>query len=207
MTPTHRATKEHLFFEHLWESKQNQPRILSVIPHGEGGRSIVVMRRAGRRDNPHRPLPPDLPVRSRRTWKAQLDPLVVFTAIVAALHILYGVPLIVTPSAAIVLERRLAYSTPGRLRMVGVLCLALFLPLVATARDARTTYGEVTLWLEGLGWLYAAASVWTIAAPGPWQRFAVSFWDAVDDPAARRMIGVFTLVCGLFLAWIALFDL
>ncbi len=132
----------------------------------------------------------------------------VVTAILAALHVLYGVPLIVAPSAAVVLERRLAYSTPARLRMVCVLFLVLAcLPLIATARDARATYGEVTLWLEGLGWLYAAASVWTIAAPGPWQRFAVSFWDAIDEPAARRVVGVFTLAFGVFLGWIALFDL
>ena len=123
------------------------------------------------------------------------------------MHVLYGVPLIVAPSAAVALERRLAYSTPARLRMVGVLFLVLCLPLIATARDARATYGEVTLWLEGLGWLYAAASVWTIAAPDPWQRFAVSFWDAVNDPAARRVVGVFTLALGVFLGWIALFDL
>ena len=65
-----------------------------------------------------------------------MDPLAVFTAIVAAVHILYGVPLIVMPSAAIVLERRLAYSTPARLRIVGVLFLVLFLPLIATAEPS-----------------------------------------------------------------------
>jgi len=133
-----------------------------------------------------------------------LDPLAVVTAILAAVHVLYGIPLIVAPSAAVVLERRLAYSTPARLRMVCVLFLVLVcLPLIATARDARATRGEVTLWLEGIGWLYAATCAWTIAAPGPWQRFAVSFWDAVDEPAIRRAIGLLTLAFGGFLGWIA----
>ena len=99
-----------------------------------------------------------------------MDPLAVFTGIWAAVHVLYGVPLIVAPSAAVVLECRLAYSTPARLRMVGVLFLVLCLPLIATARDARATYGEVTLWLEGVGWLYAMqALVGALAAwVAPW---------------------------------------
>ena len=139
--------------------------------------------------------------------EAHLDPLAVVTAILAALHVLYGVPLIVAPSAAVILERRLFYSTPARLRMVGVVLLVLVLPLIATARDAHATYGEVTYWLEGFGWFTAAILVWTIAAPGPWQRFVVSFWDAVDEPALRRAVGVFTLAFGVFLGWIALFGL
>ncbi len=137
--------------------------------------------------------------------EAYLDPLAVVTAILAALHVLYGVPLIFAPSAAVVLEHRLFYSTPARLRMVGVVLLVLALPLIATARDACATYGEATYWLERLGWFTAFFSVWTIAAPGPWQRFAVSFWDAVDEPALRRAIGVSTLAVGVFLGWIALF--
>ncbi len=136
-----------------------------------------------------------------------MDPLAVVTAILAALHVLYGAPLIVAPSAAVVLERRVFYSTPARLRMVGVLLLVLALPLIATARDARATYGEVFFWLEGLGWFTAASMVWTIAAPRFWQRFLVSFWDAVDEPALRRAVGVLTLGFGVFLGWIALFDL
>ncbi len=137
-----------------------------------------------------------------------MDPLAVVTAILAALHVVYGVPPIVAPSAAVVLERRLFYSTPARLRMVGVLLLVpVALPLIATARDARAAHGEVSLWLEGLGWFAAAASVWTIAAPGLWQRLAVSFWDAVDEPALRRAVGVFSVAFGVFLGWIALFVL
>ena len=135
-----------------------------------------------------------------------MDALEVVTAILAALHVLYGVPLIVAPSAAVVLERRLFYPTPARLRVVGVLLLVLALPLIATARSAHATYGEVTYWLEGFGWFTAAFSIWTIAAPGSWQRFAISFWGAVDEPAPRRVLGVFTLAFGVFLGWIALFD-
>ena len=137
--------------------------------------------------------------------EAYLDPLAVVTAILAALHVLYGVPLIFAPSAAVVLEHRLFYSTLARLRMVGVVLLILALSLIATARDAHATYREVTYWLEGFGWFTAASLVWAIAAAGPWQRFAVSFWDVVDEPALRRAVGVSTLAFGVFLGWIALF--
>jgi hypothetical protein len=91
--------------------------------------------------------------------------------------------------------------------MVGVLLFVLALPLIAIARDARGTYGEVTLWLEAFGWFTAASMVWTIAAPRFCQRFLVSFWDAVDEPALRRWVGILTLAFGVFLGWIALFDL
>jgi hypothetical protein len=91
--------------------------------------------------------------------------------------------------------------------MVGVVLLVLALPLIATARDAHATYGAVTHWLEGFGWFVAALLFWAIAAPGPWQRFAVSFWEAVNETTMRRAVGAITLAFGIFLAWIASFEL
>ena len=91
--------------------------------------------------------------------------------------------------------------------MVGVVLLVLALPLIVIARDAHASRGEVTRWLEGLGWFVAGLLVWSIAAPGLWQRFAVSFWEAVDEPALRHPVGAFTLAFGILLGWIALFEL
>jgi uncharacterized protein YjeT (DUF2065 family) len=138
--------------------------------------------------------------------EVHLDPLVAALAVLAALHVLYGAGLIVAPSAAVTLERRLFYPTAARLRTVGALLLGLGLLLIATARGTRATYGEIAYWIEALGWFTAAFSAWTIAAPGLWLRFAVSFWDAVDEPALRRAIGLLTLALGGFLGWIALAE-
>jgi len=134
-----------------------------------------------------------------------LDPLAFATAVLAALHILWGAPPIVAPSAAIVFERRLLYPTPARLRIVGVSLLALVaLPLILAVRDPLAPQGGIALWLAAYAWLSAASLIWPIVAPASCQRFAVSFWDAIDEPAVRRIVGLLSVAFGLCLGWLAL---
>ena len=134
-----------------------------------------------------------------------MDPLAIVTIVLAAAHILSGVPPMVAPSAAIALERRLLYSTPTRLRIVGVSLLALVaLPLIVATSDSQAPKAGTALWLSVYAWLSVAALVWTIAAPASCQRFAVSFWEAIDEPALRRIYGLFSAGFGFFLGWLAL---
>ena len=51
--------------------------------------------------------------------------------------------------------------------MLGVLLLALVaVPLIVTARQAGPEKGDVTIWIEALGWFAAALMIVFIAAPG-----------------------------------------
>ena len=108
------------------------------------------------------------------------------------------------PSAAIVVERRLLYPTPARLRVIGVSLLALVaLPLTLTADDPVAPQGGVARWLAAYAWLSAASLIWPIVAPASCQRFAVSFWEALDDLAVRRLVGLFSVAFGFCLGWLA----
>ena len=78
-------------------------------------------------------------------------------------------------------------------------------PLIVTARQARADKGEITIWIEGFGWLVTVLMVLIIAAPSWWQRFANSYWDA--DPAQLRIHSLLKVSFGLFLCWVAFFVL
>lgn len=137
-----------------------------------------------------------------------MEPLAIVTAILAALYIFgRGGPLVVAPTATAALYRRLNFSTPGRMRILGVLLFVVVAaPLIVTARLARAAHGDITVWLEGFGWFAAVAMVWVIAAPRFWQRLADSFWSSASDRALRA-IGVLNIAVGLGLGWIAFFVL
>ena len=78
-------------------------------------------------------------------------------------------------------------------------------PLIVTARQARADQGEITIWIEGFGWLVTVLMVLIIAAPSWWQRFAISYWDA--DPAQLWIHSLLKVSFGLFLCWVAFFVL
>ena len=136
-----------------------------------------------------------------------MEPLAIVMAYLAAFYIVLRGPLLVAPKAGVAFERRLMYATTGRMRIFGGLMLVLYAPLIVTARQAHTTQGDITLWIEGFGWFVAAFAVWFIAAPGRWKRFFDSFWDAVSDPPVLRAFGALGVAFGLFLGWVAFFVL
>ena len=137
-----------------------------------------------------------------------MEPVAIVTAFVGALYVVGRGPLVVAPDATVAFYRRWILSPPGRLRWVGGLMLVLVAaPLVVTARQARADLGDITILIEGFGWLAAAVALWVLAAPRPWHRVMMSFWDAASDPGLRRVIGAINVAFGLFLAWVAFFRL
>ena len=135
-----------------------------------------------------------------------MEPVAIVMAYLGAFYVVFRVPLLVAPEAAVVLERRLMYATVRRLRIVGGLILVLYAaPLIVTARQARTAQGDIALWIEAFGWFVAASMVWLIAVPGPWKRFLEFFWAAVSDPPLLRAMGALSVAFGLFLGWVAFF--
>ncbi len=136
-----------------------------------------------------------------------MEPIAIVTAFVAALYIVGRGPLLVAPAATVAVYRRLIFSTPGRIRIFGGLLVLIAVPLIVTARQARADSGDITFLIEGLGWLAAASAVLVLAAPGLFQRWASSFWDAVSTPALLRAIGALNVAIGLGLGWVAFFVL
>lgn len=131
-----------------------------------------------------------------------MEPIAIVTAFVGALYIVVRGPLLVAP-AAWATRLQHFHSTPGRIRILGVVALVLVaLPLIVTARQAPASHGDVTSWLEGFGWFAAIMMVWVIAAPRAWHRLADSFWGAASQPT-RRAIGALNVAVGLFLVWVA----
>ena len=110
-----------------------------------------------------------------------MEPIAIVTALAAVWLILPRVPLVVAPVATVALYRRVL-STPGRFRIFGALLLVLLAaPLIVTARHAPVELRDITIWLEGLGWFVAVATISMIAAPGPWHRLMISIWETVQS--------------------------
>ncbi len=134
-----------------------------------------------------------------------MEPIAIVTAFVGVLYIVGRVGHVVAPAASVAYYRRLV-SSPWRIRLSGVLLFVLVaVPLIVTARQARADKGEITIWIEGFGWLVTVLMVWVIAAPGWWQRFANSYWDA--DPAHIWAHSLLKVSFGLFLCWVAFYVL
>ena len=67
--------------------------------------------------------------------------------------------------------------------------------------------GDITILVEVMGWLAAAAAVLVLTAPETLQRWVRSFWDAIPSNPFRRAIGVVNIAFGLGLGWVAFFVL
>ena len=100
-----------------------------------------------------------------------MDPIAIVTAFVGVLYIVGRGGHVVAPAATVAYYRRLS-SSPKRIRFSGILLLAFVaLPLIVTARQARADKGEITIWIEGFGWIVTALMILFIAVPGWWCRF------------------------------------
>ena len=134
-----------------------------------------------------------------------MEPLAITIAWWAVFYIVFRGPLLAAPEAWIVIERRLTYASPGRLRIFGGVMLALYaVPLIVTGRQVQ---GGIAFWAEAFGWFAAACFAWILVTPGPWKRFLESFWNVVSDPPLLRAMGAFGVAFGLFLGWLAFFVL
>ena len=134
-----------------------------------------------------------------------MEPIAIVTAFVGVLYIVGRGAHVVAPASTVAYYRRLC-SSPGRVRLSGVLLLALVaVPLIVTARQARLEKGDITIWIEGFGWLVTVLMVLVISAPGSWQRFANSYWDA--NPIKLWTHSLLKVSFGFFLCWVAFFIL
>ncbi len=131
-----------------------------------------------------------------------MEPIAIVTAILAALYIVGRGPLVVAPAATVAFYRR-RFSNAGHVRAFGCLLVLLAVPLIVTARQARAEFGDITIFVEGMGWLTTVAAAWCIIAPGNVQRLKMGFWDSVTLDSARRAFGALNVVFGLYLAWVA----
>ncbi len=129
-----------------------------------------------------------------------MEPIGIVTALMAALYIVGRGPRVVAPTATAAFYRRL-FSTPGRLRMVGVLLIPLAAALIVTARQARGAQGNITILIEGFGWFAAVAALWPIATPGFLQRCIFHFYSTPDE--FLRTFGALNVVFGLFWGLVA----
>lgn len=123
-----------------------------------------------------------------------MKPVGIVTAFVAALFIVGRGPLLFAPTATAAFYRRLI-STPGRVRIFGVLLVLLAAALIVTARQARADQGGITIWIEGFGWFTAVVAVWPIAAPGTFQRLMDAFYAHPNE--RLRPIGALNIVIGI----------
>ena len=133
-----------------------------------------------------------------------MEPVAIVTAFVAALYIVGRGPLVVAPAATAAFYRRL-FSTPGPIRVFGGLLVLLAVALIVTARQARAAQGDITILIEGIGWLTAVAALWPIATPGFFQRCIFLFYSTPDE--FLRTIGALNVFIGLCLGFVAFFVL
>ncbi len=131
-----------------------------------------------------------------------MEPIAIVTVILAALYIVGRGPLVFAPAATVEVYRRM-FATTGRTRVFGAFLALLAVPLVITARLGRAELGDITILIEVMGWITAAAAVFVLVAPGTIKRLLMGFWDAVESHAARRAFGAVNIVFGVVLGWVA----
>ncbi len=131
-----------------------------------------------------------------------MEPIAIVTVILAALYIVGRGPLVFAPAATVEVYRRM-FATTGRTRVFGAFLALLAVPLVITARLGRAEHGDITILIEVMGWITAAAAVFVLVAPGTIKRLVIGFWDAVESHAARRAFGAVNIALGVVLGWVA----
>ncbi len=131
-----------------------------------------------------------------------MEPIAIVTLILAALYIVGRGPLVFAPAATVEVYRSM-FATTRRTRVFGTFLALLAVPLVVTARLGRAEHGDITILIEVMGWLTAAAAVFVLVAPGTIKRLLMGFWDAVESHAARRAVGAINMAFGVVLGWVA----
>ena len=136
-----------------------------------------------------------------RPLEAYMEPIAIVTLILAALYIVGRGPLVFAPAATVEVYRRM-FATTGRTRVFGSFLALLAVPLVVTARLGRAEHGDITILIEVMGWLSAAAAVIVLVAPETMSRLLLGFWDAASHPV-RRAMGALNIAFGVGLGWVA----
>ncbi len=132
-----------------------------------------------------------------------MDPLSILCVLIGALIIAGRGPMIFAPAATLRFTKTLL-STDARIRGIALVLAPLAVALIALPLGE----GEVAGILRFFGWLWAAAALWLLAAPGSYRRFAsgvVSYFESSVDEAVVRMIGVVAVAIGVALIYFGLY--
>ena len=131
-----------------------------------------------------------------------MSPLALVVAYLAVVVIVVRGPLAFAPEATADRLNRWFFSTPMRLRLVGVGMLVLLAaPLILATRMTPPAHPNV-VWFERLGWLVVVAGAVLIARPEPICRLGRAILTGVPMPVLR-VLGVANIAFGVFLAWVA----
>jgi hypothetical protein len=123
-----------------------------------------------------------------------VDPSSTLSVLIGALIIATRGPLIFVPAATLRFYDKLI-ATHGRIRALAVVIAPLALALIALPLGE----GRMAEMLRIVGWLFAAAVLWLVAAPGSYRTVARGFLEVFEsaDEAIVRILGVLAVMIGL----------
>jgi len=123
-----------------------------------------------------------------------VDPLSILCVLIGILIIATRGPMLFAPSATLRFFQRLI-SSDARIRGIGVLIAPLAVALIALPLGEGVAAGI----LRALGWIWAAATLWLIAAPNSYRRLArgvLTYFESSADEAVVRIIGLVAVAIG-----------
>jgi uncharacterized protein YjeT (DUF2065 family) len=129
-----------------------------------------------------------------------VDSLQVLYILIGMLIIAVRAPMIFAPSATLAFFDRLVSTNTG-VRAIGLVIAPLAAALVVFAQgEARAA--EIT---RAMGWLFAAVTLWLLAAPASYRRLARGVLSVLDDPAIVRVIGLVAVATGVGMIYVGLY--
>jgi len=132
-----------------------------------------------------------------------VDLLSSFCVMIGSLIVLTRGPMIFAPRSTLRFAHRLVASDL-RIRTMGALLAPLALALIALPVGGGAAAG----FLRALGWLWAAVTVWLLAAPGSYRRFArgvLAFFESSVDEAAVRIFGLVAVAIGCAMVYLGMY--
>lgn len=132
-----------------------------------------------------------------------METLSILCVLVGVLTIVFRAPLIFAPRATLRFFDRLVSTDRGvRGIALGVAPLALALVVLPPGQ------GSTAVFLRVLGWLFAAVTLWLLAAPGSYRSFSRGLLDAFEhslDLAIVRIIGLVAVALGAALIYFGIY--
>ena len=131
-----------------------------------------------------------------------MDPLSTVTILLGALIIATRGPMIIAPTATLSFFAKIL-SSNVRIRMLA----ATLAPLAAALAFLPLGEGQVAALLRILGWLWAAAAVWLLAAPESYRHFAQGVLSVFENSgnAVVRVLGIVAVAIGSSLIYFGLY--
>ena len=131
-----------------------------------------------------------------------MDPVSILYVLLGILIIAGRGPLVFAPRASLRFIDRLI-SSDTRLRAVALFLALLAVPLVVFPGGEGVAAG----FLRALGWLFAATTLWLLAAPDSYRRLArgvIGYFERSVDEAIVRIIGLVAVAIGVALIYVGI---